>query len=127
MRVEYTIQPSCGRAAPAAGLDARSGFSALPQPFAAAVRLDADRAVVTLRGALDLMSVTALVDRFVRIAAPIHEVVLDFIECTGLHAIAAATHAKVARGGSWNIRSSRPHLQRLLNLVNFEEIVTNRS
>jgi anti-anti-sigma factor len=132
MRVERTIQPPCGCAAPAAGLDARSGFPALPQPFTAAVRFDADRAVVILRGELDLMSVAALVDCFARIAAPIHEVVLDFaeldfIECAGLHAIAAATHAKVAPGGSWNIRSSRPQLQRLLNLVNFEEIVANHS
>jgi anti-anti-sigma factor len=130
MRVEHTIQPACGRAAPAAGLDARSGFPTLPQPFTAAVRLDADRAVVMLRGELDLMSVAALVDCFARIAAPIHEVVLDFaeldfIECAGLHAIAAATRAKVAHGGSWSIRSPRPQLRRLLNLVNFEQIVGN--
>ncbi len=85
-----------------------------------------------LRGELDLMSVAALVDCFARIAAPIHEVVLDFaeldfIECAGLHAIAAATQVTVARGGSWSIRSPRPQLQRLLDLVNFEQIVANHS
>jgi anti-anti-sigma factor len=134
MRVEHTIRPPRGRAAPAAGVDARSGFPALPQPFAAAVRLDADRAIVTLRGELDLMSVAALVDCFARIAAPIHEVVLDFAEldfaeCAGLHATATATatQAKVAHGGSWSIRYPRPQLQRLLNLVNFEQIVANHS
>ena len=130
MRVEHTIQPPCGHAAPVAGLDARGGFPSLPQPFTAAVRLDADRAVVMLCGELDLMSVAALVDCFSRIAAPIHEVVLDFaeldfIECVGLHAIAAATQAKMAHGGSWSIRFPHPQLQRLLNLVNFEQIVAN--
>jgi anti-anti-sigma factor len=127
MRVEHTTQPAGGRAAPATGLDARSGFQTLPQLFTAAVQLDADRAVVTLRGELDLMSVTVLVDCFAGIALPIHEVVLDFaeldfIECAGLHAIAAATHAVVAHGGSLSIRSPRPQPQRLLNSINFEQI-----
>jgi anti-anti-sigma factor len=132
MRVEHTTQPAGGRAAPATGSDARSGFPALPQLFTAAVQLDADRAVVMLRGELDLMSVAVLVDCFAGIAAPIHEVVLDFaeldfIECAGLHAIAAATQAAVARGGSLSIRSPGPQLQRLLNLVNFERIVASHS
>ena len=52
---------------------------------------------------------------------------LDFIECAGLHAIAAATQATVAHGGSWSIRSPRPQLRRLLNLVNFEQILANHS
>jgi hypothetical protein len=50
MRVENTTQPAGGRAAPATGPDARSGFPALPQLFTAVVQLDADRAVVMLRG-----------------------------------------------------------------------------
>lgn len=132
MRVAHTIQPTRGRATPATGSDARSGYPALPQPFTAAVQLDADRAVVMLCGELDLMSVAALIDCFARIAAPIQEVVLDFaeldfIECAGLHAIAAATQATVAHGGSWSIRSPRPQLRRLLNLVNFEQILANHS
>jgi anti-anti-sigma factor len=132
MRVEHATQPAGVCAAPATGPDARSGFPALPQLFTAAVQLDAERAVVMLRGELDLMSVAVLVDCFARIAPPIHEVVLDFaeldfIECAGLHALAAATHAAVAHGGSLRIRSPRPQLQRLLNLVNFEQIVANHS
>jgi anti-anti-sigma factor len=127
MRVEHTTQPAGGRAALATGLDARSGFPTLPRLFAAAVHLDADRAVVMLRGELDLMSVAVLVDCFAGIATHIHEVMLDFaeldfIECTGLHAIAAATQAAVAHGGSLSIRSPRLQPQRLLNLVNFEQI-----
>jgi anti-anti-sigma factor len=132
MRVEHKPQPAGGRAASATGSEACSGFPALPRLFAAAVQLDADRAVVMLRGELDLMSVTVLVDCFAGIAPPIHEVVLDFaeldfIECAGLHAIATATQAAVAHGGSLSIRSPRPQLKRLLNLVNFEQIVANHS
>jgi anti-anti-sigma factor len=132
MRVEHKPQPAGGRAAPATGSDARGGFPALPQLFTAAVQLDADQAVVMLRGELDLMSVAVLVDCFAGIAPPIHEVVLDFaeldfIECSGLNAIAAATQAAVAHGGSLSIRSPRLQLQRLLNLINFEQIMVSHS
>ncbi len=127
MRVEHTTQPACGLASPAISSDARSGFPALPQLFTAVVQLDADRAVVMLRGELDLMSVTVLIDCFAGIAPPMHKVVLDFaeldfIECSGLRAITAATQAAVAHGGSLSIRSPRLQPQRLLNLVNFEQI-----
>lgn len=132
MRVEHKPQPACGRVAPATGSDACGGLPALPQLFTAAVQLDADRAVVMLRGELDLMSVAVLVDCFARIVSPIHDVVLDFseldfIECAGLRAIAAATQAKVAHGGSLSIRSPRPQIQRLLNLINFEQIVASHA
>jgi anti-anti-sigma factor len=95
------------------------------------VHLDADRAVVLLRGELDLMSVAVLVDCFAGRAPAVEEVVLDFteldfIECSGLNAIAAATQA-AAQGGSLSIRFPRPQSQRLLNLVNFERIVANHS
>jgi anti-anti-sigma factor len=137
MRVEHTTQPACELASPAIGsaLAAASrpgpGFPALPRLFTVAVHLDADRAVVMLRGELDLMSVAVLVDCFAGIAPAVEEVVLDFaeldfIECSGLNAIAAATQA-AAYGGSLSIRSPRPQSQRLLNLVNFEQIVANHS
>jgi anti-anti-sigma factor len=128
MQVEHATQPAGRFAAPATGSEACSGFPALPRRFTAAVQLDADRAVVTLRGELDLVSVAVLVDCFAGIAAPIHEVVLDFaeldfIECSGLHAIAAATQAAAAHGGSLSIRSPRPQPQRVIDLVNFDQIV----
>jgi anti-anti-sigma factor len=131
MRVEYKPQPAGGRAVTATGSDARSGVPALPRLFTAAVHLDADRAVVMLRGELDLMSVAVLVDCFAGIAPAVREVVLDFaeldfIECSGLNAIAAATHA-AAHDGSLSIRSPSPQSERLLNLVNFEQIVANHS
>jgi anti-anti-sigma factor len=132
MRVEHKPQPAGGRAAPAIGSDACRGFPALPRPFTAVVHLDADRAVVVLRGELDLMSVAVLVDCFAGIAPAVEEVVLDFaeldfIECSGLYAIAAATQEAVARGGSLSIRSLRSQPQRLLNLVNFEQIGVRHS
>jgi len=128
MRVEHATQPAGVCAAPATGPDARSGFPALPQLFTAAVQLDAERAVVMLRGELDLMSVAVLVDCFARIAPPIHEVVLDFAELDfidgcGLRAIADAAQQVVAYGGSVSIRSPGPQIQRLLELVHFEQIV----
>jgi anti-anti-sigma factor len=48
---------------------------------------------------------------------------LDFIDGSGLHAIAAACQQVTARGGSVSIRSSRPQIQRLLELVDFKQIV----
>jgi anti-anti-sigma factor len=123
-----------GRAAPATGSGACNGLSAPPQPFSAAVQLDAgaDRAVVALRGELDLMGVTAFVKCFAGIRPATHEIVLDFaeldfIDCSGLHAIAAATHTAVACGRSLRICSLRPQSQRLFDLVDFEQIVASHS
>jgi hypothetical protein len=50
MRIEHTTQPAGGCAAPAPGPDTRSGLTALPQLFTAVVQLNADWAVVMLRG-----------------------------------------------------------------------------
>jgi anti-sigma B factor antagonist len=132
MLVEHKTQTTGVRATSATWSGARNGFSAPPQLFSAAVHLDADRAVVTLRGELDLMSVAALVDCFAGIMPAVNEIVLDFaaldfIECSGLHAIAAATHTAVAHGGSLSICSLRQQSQRLLDLVNFEQIVASYS
>jgi anti-anti-sigma factor len=130
MPVERKTQPIGRLAAPATGAGTGGGFLAPPQLFSAAVQLEADRAVVALRGELDLMSVADLVDCFAGIAPAVKEMVLDFaglefIECRGLHAIVAATHTVRAHGGSVSIRSLRPQSQRLLDLANFEQMVAS--
>jgi anti-anti-sigma factor len=130
MLAESKTQLTGGRAAPAIGTGTRGGFLAPPPLFSVAVHLDADRAVVALRGELDLMGVAALVDCFAGIMPAVNEIVLDFaelefIECSGLHAIAAATHMAMAHGCSLSIRSLRPQSRRLLDLVNFEQIVAS--
>jgi anti-anti-sigma factor len=134
MLVKHETQPAerCADAAPATGSDARNGFSAPTQLFTAVMHLDADRAVVMLRGELDLMSVGVLVECIAGIALPIDEVVLDFaeldfIECSGLNAIATTAQAVAAHGGLLSIRSPSPRSQRVLDLVNFEQIVAIHS
>jgi anti-anti-sigma factor len=128
MLVEHKTEPAGVCAELATGSDAGNGFSVPTPLFTAAIHFDANRAVVTLRGELDLMSVAVLVDCFAGIAPTIDEVVLDFaeldfIDCAGLNAIAAAAQAMAAHGGSLSIRSPRPQSQRVLDLVNFEQIV----
>jgi anti-anti-sigma factor len=132
MLVERKTQTAGGWAVPGTGLGARGGFSAPPQLFSAAVHLDADRAVVMLRGELDLMGAAVLVDCFAGIMPATHEILLDFaeldfIDCSGLRALATATHMVMAHGCSLGIRSLRPQSQRLLDLVNFEQIVASYS
>jgi anti-anti-sigma factor len=132
MLVEHKTQPIGSFAAPATGVGTGGGFLAPPERFSAAVRLEADRAVVALRGELDLMSVAELVDCFAGIVPAVNEMVLDFaglefIECRGLHAIVAATSTVMAHGGSVSIRSLRPQSQRLLDLANFEQMVASYS
>jgi anti-anti-sigma factor len=121
-----SIQPFEGRAALAT--ESRACDYLPSAPFAVTVRLEADRAVVMLRGELDLMSVDILADCFAGIAPPVEELVLDFaeldfIECSGLNAIIAATRQAAVHGGRLRIRSPRPQSRRLLDLVNFEQIV----
>jgi anti-sigma B factor antagonist len=132
MLVKREVQPVGAQAVHATGSEHRDSFSAPFQLFAVAVTLDVGRAVVTLRGELDLMSTGALIACFAGISPAINEVVLDlaeldFIECSGLRAIIAMTHAAAERGGSLSIRSARPQLQRLLDLVNFEQLVASHS
>jgi anti-anti-sigma factor len=132
MLAERKTQPTGRCAVPGPGVGARGGFSTVPRLFSAAVRLDADRAVVMLCGELDLMGVAALVDCFAEVMAAVDEIVLDFaeldfIDCSGLHAIAAATNTAVAHDCSLRICSLRPQPQRLFDLVNFEQIVASHS
>jgi anti-anti-sigma factor len=130
--MEHTTQTAGVHLAPETGSKARDSLPVSSQLFTAAVQRSADRAVVVLRGELDLMSVGALVDCLAEIAYAVKEVVLDFaeldfIECSGLNAIAAATQALAAHGGSLSIRCPCQQAQRLLDLVNFEQIVAEPS
>lgn len=70
-----------------------------------------------------------MIDCFAGIAFAVKEVVLDFaeldfIDCCGLRAIADGAPQVTAYGGSVSIRSPRPQVQRLLELVDFKQIVT---
>ena len=81
-----------------------------------------------LHGELDVASIAILLDCFIGIAFAVDEVTLDFAELDfidgcGLRTIAAAAQQVAAYGGSVNIRSPRPQIQRLLELVDFKQIV----
>jgi anti-anti-sigma factor len=107
---------------------ARNGSPSLPLPFIAFARIEGDSAVVMLHGELDVASVAILIDCFMGIAFAVEELVLDFAELDfidgcGLRSIADASRQVVAYGGSVSIRSPRPQIQRLLELVDFEQIV----
>lgn len=81
-----------------------------------------------LYGELDLASIPILIDCFEGIAFAVEELVLDcaeldFIDGRGLRAIANAAQQVTAFGGSVSIRSPRPQVQRLLEIVDFKQIV----
>jgi anti-anti-sigma factor len=74
-----------------------------------------------------MASIAILIDCFVGTTFAVEEVVLDFAELdfidgSGLHAVAAVAHQVTAYGGSVSIRSPRPQIQRLLEIVNFKQI-----
>jgi anti-anti-sigma factor len=133
MLVEQETQSAVPDAAVLTGSDDRNHFRSPPPPFSAFAHLEGDRAIVILHGELDLGGIAILIDSilidcFVRIAFAVEEVVLDFAELdfidgSGLHAIAAISQQVTAGGGSVSIRSPRPQIQRLLELVDFEQIV----
>ncbi len=134
MLVEHEIQPARRRIATAIKSDARNGFRAPPKPFTAFAHIEGNRAIVMLHGELDvastsILTVAILIDCFPGIALAVEEVVLDFAELDfidgcGLHAIATVTQQVTDYGGSVSIRSPRPQIQRLLELVDFKQIVT---
>jgi anti-anti-sigma factor len=129
MQVEDETRPAGQRVAVATRSDARNDFRAPPPPFTAFAHLEGDKATVKLHGELDLASIAILIDCFAGIAFAVKEVVLDFaeldfIDCCGLRAIADAAPQVTAYGGSVSIRSPRPQVQRLLELVDFKQIVT---
>ncbi|HEY5192853.1 MAG TPA: STAS domain-containing protein [Solirubrobacteraceae bacterium] len=133
MLVEHETQPVAPDAAVATGSSARNGLLASPTPFTAFAHLEGDRAIVMLNGELDMASIATLIDSilidcFVGIALAVKEVVLDFAELnfidgSGLRAIATAAQQVTACGGSVSIRSPRPQIQRLLELVDFKQIL----
>lgn len=130
MNVENKAQPVAGRMETADVAMARNGVRALhpPDPFAASVRLEGDRAVVKCRGELDIASISTLSECLVGIAFVVHNLVLDFAELEfvdthGLRMIASTIQQMWAYGGSVSIRSPSPHIERLLDLVNFDQIV----
>jgi anti-anti-sigma factor len=134
MLVEHEIQPARRRIATATKSDARNGFRVPHPPFTAFAHLEGNRAIVMLYGELDAASISILIeailiDCFPEISLAVEEVVLDFAELdfidgSGLHAIAAVTQQVTDHGGSVSIRSPRPQIQRLLELVDFKQIVT---
>lgn len=82
-----------------------------------------------LHGELDLASIAILIDCFEQIAFAVEEVVLDcaeldFIDVCGLRVVANAAQQVTAYGGSVSIRSPRPQVQRLLEVVDFKQIMT---
>jgi len=117
--------------------DIRNGFRALPPSFTAFAHPEGDRVIVILNGELDVASITILIDSilidcFMGIASAVEEVVLDFagldfIDGSGLHAIAVIAQQVAAYGGSVSICSPRPQIQRLFELVDFKQIVTIES
>jgi anti-anti-sigma factor len=130
MFVEHEAQPAVLDAAVATGSNARYDLRASPLPFTAFAHLEGDRAIVMLNGELDMASIAILIDSilidcFVGTTFAVEEVVLDFAELdfidgSGLYAIAAIA---TAYRGSVSIRSPCPQIKRLLELVDFKQIV----
>lgn len=129
MQVEPQPRPAGQPVVVATRSDACNAFRASSPPFTAFARLEGDKATVMLHGELDLASVAILIDCFAGIAFAVEEVVLDctdldFIDACGLRAIANAAQQVTAYGGSVSIHSPRPQVQRLLEIVDFKQIMT---
>jgi anti-anti-sigma factor len=125
MQREQAAKPLSGEPTRVAATLAGARYPGLAPQFGLTVSLDAARAVVMLRGELDLMSSPALVAHLKALA--VQEVVLDFseldfIDCSSLRIIVwlAGTTASVV------IHNPLPQARRLLNLARFEQIVAIR-
>jgi anti-anti-sigma factor len=137
MLVEHEPQPVAPDAMIATGSNARNDLLVSPAPFTAFAHLEGDRAIVMLNGELDMASIAILIDSilidcFVGTMFAVEEVVLDFAELdfidgSGLHAIAAVVQQVTAQCGLVSIRSPRPQIQRLLEIVDFKQIVAIES
>ncbi|HTA15789.1 MAG TPA: STAS domain-containing protein [Solirubrobacteraceae bacterium] len=133
MFIEHETQSVVPDVAVLTGSDARNDLRFSPPLFSAFAHLEGHRAIVLLCGELDVGSTAILVDSilidcFMGITFAVEELVLDFAELdfidgSGLHAIAAISQQVTAGGGSVGIRSPRPQIQRLLELVDFKQIV----
>lgn len=113
----------------ATSIATRNGLRAPPPPFAAMVRREGDTAIVMFHGELDAASIEVLVECLVGIASVIDKLVLDFaeldfIDARGLRTIASTVRQVKAQGVSVSIRSPTPRIERLLDLVDFKQIVT---
>ena len=132
MLIEDETQLAAPDVAVSTGSDARSDFRSSLPPFSAFVHLEGDRAIVMLHGELDVGGIALLIDSilidcFVGIAFVVEVVLdfaeLDFIDGAGLHVIAAISQQVTAVGGSVSIRSPGTQVRRLLELVDFNQIV----
>jgi anti-anti-sigma factor len=133
MLVEHETQSAVPDVAVLTGSDTPNDLRSPSPPFTAFVHLEGDRAIVMLHGELDVTGIAILIDSilidcFMGTSCAVEELVLDFTELdfidgSGLHAIAASAQQVTARGGSVSIRSPRPQIQRLLELVDFKQIV----
>jgi anti-anti-sigma factor len=132
MFVEHEAQPAVPTAV-ATGSTARYDLRASSLPFTAFAHLEGYRAIVMLNGELDMTSIAILIDSilidcFVGTTFAVEEVVLDFAELdfidgSGLYAIAAIAKQVAVYRGSMSIRSPRPQIKRLLELVDFKQIM----
>ena len=93
------------------------------------VRLDGDRAVLSVGGELDLVSVPVLLACVATLSAEVDDVVLDlgelrFIDASGMHAIAASAQRLRTGGGSLELRAPQPPIRRIFDLLGFERRVS---
>lgn len=130
MDVENETQPAGGHKATATSVATNNGLRSPqpPPPFTAMTRLEGNTAVVMFHGELDMGSIAVLVSSLIGIAFVVEELVLDFselefIDACGLRTIASTVQQVRAYGGSVRIRSPSPRIGRLLDLVDFKQIV----
>lgn len=100
-----------------------------PPLFSAEVRLDGGRAVLSIGGELDLMSVPVLLACVATLSADVEDVVLDlgelrFIDASGLHAIDASAQRLRTAGGRLVVRAPQPPVRRIFDLLGFERTVS---
>jgi anti-anti-sigma factor len=124
--VEKKIQPEDGHNATSVVTGER--LRSPPLPFTAATQLEGNRAVVMLRGELDMASIAVVTESLLGIAFVVEELVLDFsdlefIDASGLRTIASTARQVKTYGGSTSVRSPNPRIERLLDLTDFKQIV----
>lgn len=128
MDVENKTYPARRRMVIATRLATHNGSRVPPPPFTAMTRLEGNTAIVILHGELDIASIAVLLESLVGIAFMVDELVLDFaelsfIDACGLRTIASTVQQVMTYGGSARIRSPSPRIERLLELVDFKQIV----
>jgi len=87
---------------------------------------DNHRIEIVVRGEVDLANADTLLKRLILLAHPATgEIILDlisvtFMDCAGLHAVAAVARHAQARGGSLCIGAASPAVARLFQLSGFQ-------